>query len=88
MCDHRAIRPDQHADGATLTLEREELVGDLRGFDFNLAEIGRALRKGERCTERENGDSERARSDVMTWCSFVRGGAGRRYLRSGGAATA
>ena len=39
-----AIGPEQDANGPSLAVKRVELVGDPVGFDFDLAEIGRALR--------------------------------------------
>jgi hypothetical protein len=52
--DHEdTVRPDEHANGASLAFECVELVGHLGGLDFDLAEIG-GLGVGERRTERED----------------------------------
>ena len=46
--DHEdAVGSEQDTDRASLAIERVELVGDLVGLDFNLAEILSALRVGD-----------------------------------------
>ena len=57
--DHEdAIGPDQDADGPALAVERVELVGDLVGFDLNLAEILPALRVGDGGRQHEGAEGE------------------------------
>jgi len=47
--EENSVGAGEHADRSALPFERVEIVGDLRGFDFNFAEIRRSLRVRQGC---------------------------------------